>query len=392
VETELPPEPSPEPQPVAQEPMQAAAEIPAAIAAPAAVVPPAPEVPSYRDRGSLLVFFGVIQIILGLLAALMVPLAALGAFMSHFAPGGGMRPGQFISGVAVYALIAIALLCLGIGSIQAKRWAWALTLVTSWYWLVSGVLGTVLLTAVLPLFMRAALQAQRNAAGTPSPEISTGVMAVILTILIVIAAFFLIAVPIALIVVYSRRDVAETCRHRDPVERWTDRVPLPVLGASVVLATHAVAMLFTGFGTPLFPFFGRHLYGVTAMGCFVLVAVLDAYLSVAFYRLQSTGWWIAAIITPIRLLSMALTYIRTDLMDAYSKMGMSEEQLRMLNSSPISHSHATLWWNLLSVVILYGYLLWLKRYFRSPSNQLPGELPVRSDEPRLLAGSPEPRI
>jgi hypothetical protein len=369
VETELPPEPNPEPQPAAITPTEE--NIPAAVASAVAVVPPVLEVPAYADRNSLLVLFGVIQIILGLLAALMIPFAALGAFMSRLAPGGRMRPGQFIAAVALYTLVAAALLCLGIGSIQAKRWARALTLVASWYWLVSGVLGTILLTAVLPLFMRAALSAQRNAAGTPSPEISTGVMAVILTVFIVMAAFFLIAVPIAFIAVYSRRDVAETCRHRDPVERWTDRVPLPILGATVVLATHALTMLFTGIGTPLFPFFGNNLYGIPAMGCFVLMAVLDAYLSVAFFRLQSIGWWIAAIITPIRLLSMALTYIHTDLMDTYSKMGMSEEQLRMLNSSPISHSHATLWWNLLSVVILYGYLLWLKRYFKSPSSPQP---------------------
>src|ERR1700722_20449996 len=186
---------------------------------PAVMAAPMLEGPAYRDRGTGLVIFGVFQIILGLLAALMVPLVALGAFMSRLAPGGSMRPGQFLSGVASYAFIAVALVALGIGSVQMKRWARALTLVISCYWLITGVLITVLLTAMLPVTMRSALaQVQQNAPAGPSPQISTGVMAVILTLIIIFAAFFLIAVPVAFVIFYSRRDVAETVRHRDPIE------------------------------------------------------------------------------------------------------------------------------------------------------------------------------
>ena len=53
-------------------------------------------------------------------------------------------------------------------------------------------------------------------------------------------------VPIAFIVFYSRSDVELTCRYRDPVERWTDRAPLPVLGASVVLFGGSLYMLLVG--------------------------------------------------------------------------------------------------------------------------------------------------
>ena len=309
----------------------------------------------------------------------MVPLAAFGMFMSRLVPGGGMRPGQFISGISVYVFIAIAFLCLGIGSIQTKRWARALTLVISWYWLVSGALATVLLTAVLPVFMRSILHTQQNATPSPAPEMSTGVMAVVLTLMIVIAAFFLVVVPIAFIVFYSRNDVAETCRHRDLVERWTDRTPLPVLGASVVLSIHGLYLLLAGLSTPMFPFFGRYLYGLAGVGCFLFVTILDLYFAVGFFHLKSVAWWIAAVATPVRLLSMALTYARVDMMEAFSKMGMTDEQLRVLNSSPLSHSHATLWWNLFSALILYGYLLWLKRYFKAPARQQqPEPLPAQA--------------
>ena len=335
-----------------------------------------PETPAYRDRGTGLVVFGVAQIILGLLAALMIPFVALGAFMSRMAPGGTMRPGQFISGVATYAFMAAVLITLGIGSVQMKRWARAVTLVLSWYWLVMGALFTILLTAMLPMTIRGALaQAQRNGPGGPSPELSTGIMAVIITFIIIFVAVFLVIVPIAFIIFYGRKDVAETVRRRDPVERWTDRTPLPVLGASLIFAFGALYLLLVGLTTPLFPFFGRYLTGITATLCFVLAAAFDAYISVALFRLQTAGWWTATLTLPIRLLSAALTYGRADMMRAYSKMGMSNEQLKLLNSNPMFRGHVVLWWGLMSMVLLFFYLLWLKRYFKtaepSPADAVP---------------------
>ncbi len=355
MENVMPPDPRPAPEP------------PGAIetVAPASIVPPPPAIPSYRDCGTGLVIFGVFQIILGLLAALMVPLVALGAFVSRLAPGGSMRPAQVISGIATYGFIAAALLALGIGSVQMKRWARALTLVTSWYWLVMGVLVTVLLTAVLPVTMRTALaQMKQRAPNAPSGEMSAGIMAVFLTIVIVFMAFFLVVVPIAYVVFYSRTDVAETCRHRDPVERWTDRTPLPVLGACVVLVTGALYLLLTGMTTPIFPFFGRYLTGIPGAACMIGMAALDAYLAVALFRLQVAGWWIASFTVPLRLLSMAVTYARADMMQAYSRMGMSDAQLQMLNSNPMFRGHILLWWSLISMLFFFGYLLWLKRYFK----------------------------
>jgi hypothetical protein len=336
---------------------------------PAVIAAPMLEGPAYRDRGTGLVIFGVFQIILGLLTALMIPLVALGAFMSRLAPGGSMRPGQFISGVATYAFLAAALVTLGIGSVRMKRWGRALTLVTSWYWLIMGVLITILLTAMLPVMMRTMLaQARQNAPAGPSPEMSTGVMAVILTVIIIFAAFFLVLVPTAFVIFYSRKDVAETVLRHDPVERWTDRTPLPVLGASVALFTGAMYMLLVGLTTPMFPFFGRYLTGIPAAACFVGLALVDVYLALALFRLKSSGWWIAIMVAPVRMLSMILTYRRADLMQAYSKVGMSDEQVKMLNANPMFRGHILLWWSLISVVLFFSYLLWLRRYFKETAS------------------------
>lgn len=375
METALPPDPESAPEP--------ALESPAAIApvTPVAAVPPLPEVPvyelpAYPDRRTGLIIFGVFQIILGLLAALMVPLMALGAVVSHLTPGGAMRPGQIVSGVATYAFIAATLLALGIGSIQSRRWARALTLVTSWYWLVLGVLGTVLITAMLPVMMRSVLAQMKQAgADAPSPEMSTGVMAVILTLFILAAAFFLILVPLAFVIFYSREDVAETCSRRDPVPRWTDRTPLPVLGASVAIFGGALYMLLIGLTTPIFPFFGRYLTGFAGAACLLVLGVLDFYISIALFRLQQSGWWLATVALAVRTLSTVLTFSRADLMQAYSKTGLSDAQLQMLNSNPMFRGHVLLWWSLLSMLMFFGYLIWLKRYFR-PAIPTANEIPA----------------
>lgn len=380
METALPPDPGPSTSGPAYEPdsekdFGLSAVTPSAAELTPAVIPvsetptatsPAFAVPAYTDRRTGLIIFGVFQIILGLLAALMIPMIVLGAFMSRMAPGGTMRPGQLFSGIATYAFIAGTMLTLGIGSVQTKRWARAITLVTSWYWLIMGVLLTILLTAVLPVTLKGALaKVPQGGADAPSAAVSTGVMAVIITIVIVFAAFFLVIVPIAFVVFYGRKDVEDTCRHHDPVERWTDRSPLPVLGASIVLFTGALYTLLVGVTTPLFPFFGRYLTGIPAVVCFLVLAALDAYLAIALFRLRSSGWWITVVALPIRLLSMVLTYARADLMQAYSKVGFSDAQLQMLNSNPMLRSHVFLWWGLISLLLFFGYLFWLKRYFKT---------------------------
>lgn len=342
---------------------------------PAAPVPASfPAAPEYRDRKTGLLIFGIVQIILGLLAALMVPFVVLGAFMSRLTPGGAMRPSQFISGVVTYALIAVAFLTLGIGSVQTKRWARALTLVTSWYWLVIGALATVAMTAILPVAMRGALaQAQQSSANPPSADITTGVMAVMITLMIVFFTVFLVLLPIAFVVFYRREDVELTCRHRDPVQRWTDRTPLPVLGVSVAFFVGSLYTVLLAVTMPMLPLFGHFLTGIPAAGCLILLAGLDFYLAIALFRLRLSGWWIAVVAAPLRMAAAAFSYSRAGLMQAYAKMGWSEAQLQMLNSNPIFHSRIFLGMGVIMMLAFFGYLLWIKRYLKTPVAPTPTE-------------------
>jgi hypothetical protein len=382
-EAELPPDPAPDAEPAPAE-SAAAHPIIAAPIAPTSVVP-TPITPAtiftastlHADRTTGLVIFGIVQIILGLLAALMIPLFALAALMSKLGPAGSMHPGQMISGASTYFFAAIVFITLGIGSVQYRRWARALTLVTSWYWLIMGALVTVLITAVLPVMMKSVLQTQQSLGKAQTPALSSTAMAIIITLVIIFFAFFLIVVPIAFVVFYGREDVALTCRDRDPIERWTDRTPLPVLGASVVFFVGALYMLVVAVTSPVFPFFGRYLTGLPAAACLLVLAAIDGYLAVASFRLRLAAWWLAIITLALRLLSMSLTYIKADLVQAYSQMGQSDADLRMLQSNPLLRGHFFLWWSLLSLLIFLGYLIWIKRYFNPPVVQ-PDALEARA--------------
>lgn len=316
--------------------------------------------PAYRDRSTGLIIFGVIQMAAGGLCALMVPLALFGFVMSKKVGGVSTPIGSQMIAMGEYLAAAVLLIALGIGATQAKRWAYTLTLVLSYVWLIGGILATVMITAVLPVIMKTAMHQAPN-----GNQLPTAFMAIFLTIAIAFLAFFLIVLPIIFLAFYRKKDVWETCRHRDPVERWTERAPLPVLAASLFLFASGCMSFLSVMAARLFPFFGTYLVAIPAAIALVSVAAIDFYLARAFYRVQLAGWYTALVVKGLLIVSMAITTFRNDLMSAYVKLGMSSEQLRMMNSSPITHSKAIMWFGLSYSLIFLGYLIWLKKYFNN---------------------------
>jgi len=333
-------------------------------------LPPTPSVtpPSYPDRSTGLQIFGVIQIILGALVALFIPMVLLGAVMSRQTLGTAMPMGTYLMACLTYGALAIVLVTLGIGSIRARRWAWALTLILSWFWLIVGVLATVFLTAVLPSSFVIGLR-KAAAANPGAGSLPTGITAVILTLVIVLFAVFLVAIPLAFVLFYRRKDVEATCRRCDPVERWTDRCPLPVLAASLIFGGAVLYYLFLSFTTALVPFFGKYLTGVPgAIGCLVLAAV-DGFLAVWFYRVRLLGWWVGIVSLTLQTVSAAITFGRGNLLEAYSHLGWKQAQIEAMSNGPALHGRLVLWWSLLYLLVIVGYMIWIKRYFDSPQRE-----------------------
>ncbi|MFZ0772647.1 MAG: hypothetical protein WCA49_21370 [Candidatus Sulfotelmatobacter sp.] len=327
----------------------------------------APAAPAYKDRSTGLSIYGIVEIILGALAALMVPFMLLGAVFSRKMAGGPLPAGSYVNGICTYAFVAALLITLGIGSIRARRWAWALNLILSWFWLIVGVIATVAMTIFMPAIFAASFR--QAAARTPdAPVMPTGVIAVILTFIIVFLSIFFVILPIAFLLFYRRKDVEETCKQRDPVDRWTDRCPLPVLAVSLLFGTGAAYYLLLAVTTPLMPFFGRYLTGLAGTAALLAVAGIDVFLAYALYRLRLAGWWLAVSALALRMISSTLTFRGAGLLQAYSKMGWSETQLQMMSANPVLRdSSVVLWWSVASMVLFLGYMLWIKRYFSGPA-------------------------
>jgi hypothetical protein len=326
--------------------------------------------------------FGILEIGLGGMALLFIPLLLLGAALSRKMMGGPLPAGNYVASICSYSFLAAALFALGIGSIQARRWAHALNLILSWAALIFGVIVTIAMTILLPSSFMAGFR--HAAANTPGAQpMPTGVMAVILTLTIVFFSVLLVGLPLAFLLFFSRKDVAATCRRRDPVECWTDRSPLPVSAASMLFAYGAVYSLLLAVTTPVFPFFGRYLTGIPAGAALIALAALDGYLAIAFYRLRLLGWWIAVTDIVLRLISIILTHRHDDILHAYSNMGWSQTQIDMMRANPAFRSGlGMMWWGVVMFVLMLAYLIWVKRYF---SQAPPGAITDAPASPEIAS-------
>jgi hypothetical protein len=325
---------------------------------------PFPTPSTYPDRSTGLTIFGIIEILLGGLCALMIPLMLLGAAFSRKAVGGPMPAGTYVFAICTYFFIAAMLVALGIGSIQARRWARALNLILSCAGLITGVIMTVAMAVMLPSSFLAGMRQASNQSSNVAPP-PTGFMAVILTFIIVFFAIIFVVVPLAFLLFFGRKDVAETCKRRDPVERWTDRCPLPVLAVSILLGFGVPYSLVLAVTTPMVPFFGKYVTGLPGAAALILLAFFDGFVAFAFYRQRVLGWWLAVAALSLRLASAIITFRRDDILRAYSKMGWSQTQLNALSANPgFRAGSSMLWWSLAFSIIMLLYLIWIKRYFR----------------------------
>jgi len=341
-----------------------------------------PAHPSYEDRSTGLIVFGIIQIILGALAALMVPFMLLALALARKTTGISAPFGTLVLGALTYGTMAALLVTLGIGSIQARRWAHALTLVLSWIWLISGFLITIFITAFLPAGFAQGVR-QAAAMNPNAPPMPARAMAIILTVMIVFFAVFLIVLPLAFVLFYNTRSVEETCKHKDPVKRWTDRCPLPVLAATLVFAGASAYYLGMSFTTPVIPFFGKYLSGLPGAAACLTMALMDMLLAYSFFRLYLAGWWLALATVTARIISFIVTLRHANMSEMYSRMGWNSSQLQMMNANPAYRSGVVLYSSVGTLVIFLGYLVWIRRYFLQP-NQNPD---ASSKDPSLLPGT-----
>jgi len=316
---------------------------------------------SFKDRKVRLVVLGILQIILGGICALMVPFMILGmAASAAYGKGaaGGVSLRMMIPGVLFYLALAVWFIWMGIGSVMIRRWARAIILVSSWLWLICGMLGFVLVLTVLP-----SMYAKMGESGG-MPKGAAAVMKYVMTAFL---AVIYVVMPGIFVLFYSGKDVKATCEYRDPKERWTDRCPLPVLVVSFMSAVWAVSILPMGIYRWAIPFFGSIVSGTAGAIIILVLTLVLAYIAWGAYKLDIKAWWCALLVHIGWSLSSIITFSTVKMEQFYEKMAFSGQQRDIIKQfSTLWEPRMSLFLGFWAVVVL-AYLIYVRRYFTDAS-------------------------
>jgi len=314
---------------------------------------------AFKDRKAGLIVFGVLTLLAGCLSASFVPLTILAQSMTA-THGGELNYYTTIPAVVLYGSAAIALIWLGIGSILTRRWARALLLIASWSALFIGSISAGMMAFMVrrfPELMRAAKQPGQ-------PELPPGMDTVVIVIIVATCLFLYVFIPLIWVLFYGSRHVKATCEVRDPVIRWTDRCPLPVLAVSLWLVLGILMMLTVPVAYHgVFPFLGMFLTGVPGSLLNLVMAALWAYCAWAFYKLDWRGWWILIVALIVFAVSGTITYSRHDIIELYRLIGYPEKQIELIQKVSFVTRDLIVWGTLVSFVPVFGYLLYVRRFF-----------------------------
>lgn len=316
--------------------------------------------PPFKNRKTLLVVFGVIQLCFGVFCALLTVLMVVGMVgvfaMGEEAAQQGLQAGSLVIAAAMYCLLASWFISMGYGSLNARRWARSLTLAVAWIGIMCGVLGA----ANMLFFLGDMLTAMESQGAMPPG--SGGFMA---GIMIGFMLFFYVLLPGTLILVYNGKNAKATCELLNPSPSWTDACPLPVLIQTILLSGYSIGVLMMGAYNWATPFFGTILTGVPGAFAILSISICCAYLAWGCYRLRMKAWWGTVALILFWSISAFATFLQYDLMRFYSAMGMPEEQLEMMRPMVEGTGMQSVmsWGILVWVAGILAFFLYTKRYF-----------------------------
>lgn len=324
---------------------------------------PPPLATPYKDRKTGLNVFGALLIALGAFIALSTLFTVLAFMLSSLRPQIAMTIDRrtLLMSLGTNGAIATGLVTLGIGSIRARRWARALCLCLGWIGVIFGVFGLISISFSMPVFDETLRQsfAQQGQEMPPFMPVVMKVMMVATSVL------FYILIPLALILFYRSENVRLTCAARDPVPRWTDRCPVPVLAVVLLQLFGALSMLII---LPIyggvFPLFGTIVNGAIAYAIYVVLLAIHIYAARGFYLRQIKAYWVYFGLAVVGAVNGLLLLSRGQLIVVYEQMGFPEKQLKQMETMlPLFQSTGFLLLSVTSIAALLGYLLWLRRFF-----------------------------
>jgi hypothetical protein len=228
----------------------------------------------------------------------------------------------------------------------------------AWWWLGVGLITVPLMGYVLPRVM--ANMPQNGQAIPPGMKVA------IVVFQLLFMSVVLVALPAVLVFFYRSPHVKATCELRDPVRRWTDACPLPVLGVACLLWLGAamIALMPIAY-RGVMPFFGVLLSGWAGSLVALVLAALWIWLGRAWYQVKLSGWRALAVVVVLFSVSNFLTFSRVDILELYRAMGYSQAQTDLIRQQGFMTSQLMMWSAAFWLVPMLGYLIWVKRFFRA---------------------------
>jgi hypothetical protein len=295
-----------------------------------------------RDRSRGLRVFGGILIALGLGCLCLTGLMLLGIALNTNAR---WEP------AILYAAFAAACVVLGFGSIQGRRWARDLVLVGSAF-----ALAFALLSAPFAIWMVGRILA----AITRMHGTQETVGCVVTSTLVFMFAVF-VSLPLVFVLFYARRDVRQTVERLDPVPRWTQAQPLPVLGAALLYAGVAAGAL-VALVDPALPTPGGLVTGAPARLWVLAGGVVSAAIAWGLYRGKRSGWVAAVALTVGGFLLSYFSLRELDFQQLQQAMADSEEGRELMSGVDLRPGLLAL--VAVSGILWLAYLFWIRKYFQ----------------------------
>jgi len=307
----------------------------------------------FRDRKGWLVFFGVVEILMGLVCLLMLGVMLLVVvFASNSAAAAAIPLKSLIGALFMYGLAAAFFITMGVGSILARRWARAIMLMLSALWLSSGSIVLIMMFSLLPQMF--------NGPAVNGEQLQPGIAAAAKAITVVFSIIFFVIVPGVFFFFYRSPNVKATCEQRDPKPRWTDR-SLLVLSLSLVSVLMALSMALALF-INVVPFFGFVLTGIPAMIYEVTFGAIAAWGAWHLYQQRMQGWLAIVGLAALGMLSWLATLLRGDMLEMYRAYGIPQEQLQQMTAiAKMQHSPAFLLAIFVSALLWAGYLWFVRK-------------------------------
>jgi hypothetical protein len=313
-----------------------------------------PATPDYRDCPSGLDLSGIFEVLLGFLCALAIPFLFFAQTIASRRPDAAPAPPTFIPLMTVYALMAVAFIWHGFGSILARRRAPAILSCLAGVALCAGLMGEAWV-ALTPPHLGAAM-AQLN---PPAPPAAAFLVVKIMMAVVILAIFVLI--PGALLLFSRNPRVNCGGEASYAMEEWTDRCPLPVLALSLAMAFFGIGILGLLGGLHGFAPFGVFVSGGPRYFLPSILAALLLYLALGLFRLQIQAWWIALGMQLIFAIYGAVMFSRGNFAALYLKFGLDPRTAAA--AGQLLRLPAFKWLIPISIVPWLMWLLCIRLYF-----------------------------